>query len=130
MQFFLVELPLLVLPAHAHPLGAQHVLVEVGNAQAALVVVLLLAHILHNLGVDERMFLTDGAVGVGLLVVGAETDDHQADREVHLWCGQPHAFGGVHSLIHIGDKLLQFGIVLVDRLSHLAQRGVAVAGNR
>ena len=89
---------------------------EVGDAEAAFVEIFLLAALLKDFGVDEHVALVFGAVGVGLLVVGAEADDHQLDGAVDLGCCQTDAVGGIHGFEHIGNELFQFGVVFGDGL--------------
>ena len=102
---------------------------DVGDAETALVEVLLLAFVFEDFGVDEGVLLGGFEIGVGLLVVGAETDDHQPDAEVDLRCGKTYAVGIIHGLVHVGNELVEARVVLVDGARLLAQGGMAVAND-
>ena len=102
---------------------------DVGDAETALVEILFFAEVFQNLGVDEGMLLGGRTVGLGFFVVGAESNDHKTNAEVNLRGGKTHAVGGIHGLVHVGNQLVEAGVVLVDWLRNLAQSGMAVAND-
>lgn len=130
VDFLGVLLPVLVPPMQDDGVGTEHVLVDVGDAEAAFVEVLLLSLEFQYLGVDEGVHVGGFAVGVGLFVIGTHTDGDEADGKVHLRGREAHAVGVVHGFEHVGDEFLQVGVVLRNGFGHFAQRGVAVSNNR
>ena len=129
VDFFFVDLPLLVVPAQTDAFVTENVFVDVGDAEATFVEVLFFAYELKDFGVDECVFFSGFEVGVGFLVVGTEANDNKLDAEVDLGCGKAYTVGIVHGFVHVGDELVKAGIVFVDGLRLFAQCGMAVANN-
>jgi hypothetical protein len=82
-----------VLVAHAHALGAWHVVIDAGHRQAAFLAGRLAAE-LEDLGVDEDL--------APVLVLG-HVDDHQALVPVDLRGRKADARGGIHGLEEVVD---------------------------
>src|SRR5579859_2219039 len=97
-----------ILPLDHNFGGASNILADITrNAQAALAAQLLTLG-LDNLRVEEG-HLT-------ILILG----DEDADGLRYLWCGQANPIGGVHSLKHIIDQLLQRWVKAMDLFCLLA----------
>ncbi len=93
-------LAVLILRFHDLPCGAGNGLAETGDAEATFFAGLL--------SFAEDDFRIDDDDLVGLVFAQADVDDRDLLAEPDLRSGQPDAFGGIHRLEHIGDRLVQF----------------------
>src|ERR1039457_942093 len=109
----LEPLAALVLGADADFGGADHFLADIGEAEAAFVLVLF-ALLEDDLGIDEHQAVFGD-------LAHAEIDDRDAPGDVHLRSGQADALGGVGGLEHVRDQLAQLGVELGDRVTGLGQ---------
>ena len=89
----------LVLGANADLGGADDLFADVGEAEAALLLVDL-AVAEDDLGIDENQLV------LGVLA-HAQVDGGEALGHAHLWRGQAHALIGIGGLKHVGDQLAQ-----------------------
>ena len=60
----------------------------------------------------------------------AEVSANASVASAYLWRGQPHAVGVVHRFPHIGDQLLQSGIIAVYRLPFFFKYRLTISINR
>ena len=105
-----------------------HVLVDPGQAQTPFAETPFVTEAFVNLGVDKS-FLEIGQFGL-FLGPRRSIDHEHADAFTHLRCGKPYPIGIVHRLPHVGDELLQAGIIRGNVCGCLAQHGRTINVNR
>ena len=123
-----LDLAVGVPPARAHPIGAQHLGILLGDRQAALLVGHQGFALLEDLRIDEHPRVPDRLALLILFLL--EVDHEQADRYPDLHRGQPDAGRVVHRLEHVGDEGLELGIEILDRSRGLAQDRIGNADDR
>ena len=126
-QVFAGHLELLalgVLRPHGDALAAPHLLAKPGNAQAALLALLLAFHV-HDLGVDEHELLCR------VLAVRDSRSPRSCCATPICGAARPTPFGGIHRFEHVLQELVQLRRVELGDVVGLAlQHRIAVLHNR
>ena len=106
----------LVEVTQADAVGAHHILIDAGKAQAALLERHILAEGVHQLGVDEDLLEAFALWVIG--IEGITVHDEKTDGLVHLGSGKADALGMRQGLPHVGEQFLQLREVLVNVFGH------------
>ena len=116
LEDLLVFLEVLVKIAETNFVFTDHFLIDIGQAEAALLKCDIIAEGLEEFGVDEHLFeaLRVRIVGIEGVAVG----DEETDTLVDLWCSQADALGMDQCLPHVSQQLLKLGIVGRDGLGY------------
>ena len=127
VEVLLVKLAVFVKVLDVDVRLARHVLVDVGQAEAALAEHEIVAPFLGDDGVDESAFV-DAHVGITFFK-RFRVNDKYADGLAHLRTGQPHTVGVVHGLEHVSYEGLPVNRFLVHLFCNFSQYGFAVNVN-
>ena len=124
LKDFLVLLEILVEVLDADLVVTHHLLIDVGQAEAAFLERHHVAKGFDELGVDEH--LLEALAFRIVRIEGVAVDDEQADGFVDLGCGQTDAFGMRQRFPHVLQQDVQLGIVGRDGLGDGLEGGVTV----
>jgi hypothetical protein len=123
-----VLLHILVKILHADALGAGNFFVDSGNREAALLDRDCLFGSLDDVSIDVD---TTELLVLGIILgKRIEVDNHETDRKAYLGSREADTLGIPHSLEHIFNELLKFGIIGLYVCSHLSENRLAVKVNR